>query len=485
MDLNARMEQNMSMQLTPSQKMSLEILQLNIQNLELRISEELEKNPLLEVVEKGDETPDTAELEENGGLKKNEENEIEGEHRESIEEYFEPYFNEDSYVASSNSLNTDEENDPLVNLESSERNFENFIWEQLEYLNPSPELRPYIEVLVSHLDERGYLTLALEDVANSEVNTELNSMSKWKDALQFVQYKLDPPGLGASSLKECLIIQIKRIGDDFEFELSIIENHFEYLLQNKLNLIAQETQVGIEKIVEVIDFMRTLSFRPAAPFNEQPAALLRPDAIVKYDRPDALNKKGRFSILLSNKGIPELVVIPGTKYQKEKLSKKEKLYIMEQVNSGKSLVEAIRRRNETLFLVIQSICQNQKAFFEEGKSGLKSLLMQEIANELDMSAATITRTVKDKVIQTDYGIFPLKYFFSMKKVKMGGGEVNERDQILKALQEIVETEDKKKPLSDALISKKLKEKNFKVATRTVSKYRDMLEIPSSSKRKKF
>ena len=111
--------------------------------------------------------------------------------------------------------------------------------------------------------------------------------------------------------------------------------------------------------------------------------------------------------------------------------------------------------------------------------------MQEIAKELEMSAATITRTVKDKVLQTDYGTFPLKYFFSLKKVKMGGGEVNERDDILQGLKNIIDNENKKKPFSDAALSKALLEKGFRVAVRTVSKYRDMLDIPSSSKRKQF
>ena len=125
------------------------------------------------------------------------------------------------------------------------------------------------------------------------------------------------------------------------------------------------------------------------------------------------------------------------------------------------------------------------AFFEEGKSGLIPLQMQEIAQELGMSAATITRTVKDKAIVTDYGTFELKYFFSMKKVKMGSGEVLERDGTLKALQEVIHHEDKRKPLSDAAISQALLDKGHKVAVRTVSKYRGVLSIPSSSKRKQF
>jgi RNA polymerase sigma-54 factor len=249
--------------------------------------------------------------------------------------------------------------------------------------------------------------------------------------------------------------------------------------------MAQESGYSIEDVVESLEFFKNLNFRPAASFFEEKARHLSPDATVKYDPPDLLRENGLFRIQLSQRGQPELEVIPGTVYRYEGITKDERQYLNFHGNNAKALVEAVRRRGETLFLVIQSICQKQIGFFEEGKSGLVPLQMQEIAQELGMSAATITRTVKDKAIVTDYGTFELKYFFSMKKVKMGSGEVLERDGTLKALQEVIDEEDKRKPLSDAAISKALLEKGHKVAVRTVSKYRGVLSIPSSSKRKQF
>ncbi|MBF0198758.1 MAG: RNA polymerase factor sigma-54 [Planctomycetes bacterium] len=400
---------------------------------------------------------------------------------DSIDDYFEPVISESAGMKSR--VDEEEENDFITNIEDTQPDFDVYLTEQIEFLNPERELKPAIEILISHLDDRGYLSSPIDELIEAEhigIHVE-----HWPKALKFIQDKLEPPGLGATNLQECFLLQVERLGDDFALEKSILTDHFDDLLHNRLAQIGKNMDVPIEKIVDAVDFFKDLSMRPASPFQKEENATLKPDAYVKFDPPDTLNQKGKFIIELSQQGSPQLEVIPGSVYKKEQLSKKERKYLSHQMNSGKALVEAIRRRNETLFLVIQSICQRQIAFFEEGKGGLKPLLMQDISKDMDMSAATITRTVKDKVIQTDYGLFPLKYFFSLKNVKMSGGEVNQRDDILNALKEIIDTENKKKPLSDANISKKLAEKNFKVAVRTVSKYRDMLDLPSSSKRKQF
>lgn len=483
MDMHARLEQTMTMRLTQSQRMALEVLQLNVQALEQHILEELETNPLLEIKEE-EYTPKKEDQEDNQFGEEGSEERMERDNIEAMSDFFEPYLNEDNNYQSSSSGDDDDDFDMVDHVEAEHVDFEEYLHQQIEYINPDAHLKPCIEILLTHLDDRGYINESIEEI--KEINTdEKFSEEEWKAALCFIQEQLEPAGLGASDLKECLIIQTKRLGEEFSFEARILDQYFDELLHNKLDAIAQKEHCEVDKIVEVVEFFKSLEFRPASPWTEDNAGSLRPDASVKYDPPDEWNPKGKFTIELSKRGIPELVVAAGDTFKSESLNKDDKKYINDHMNSAKALQEAIRRRNETLFLIINSICQNQLAFFEEGKSALKPLQMQEIANEVEMSAATITRTVKDKVIQTDYGIFPLKYFFSMKKVKMGGGEVNDRDQILKALTDIIDNEDKKKPLSDASISKKLLDKGFKVATRTISKYRDMLSIPSSSKRKQF
>jgi RNA polymerase sigma-54 factor len=276
---------------------------------------------------------------------------------------------------------------------------------------------------------------------------------------------------------------VRRLGKGFDLERELLEEHFQELLERKVDRLSKALDIDEERLKDVLDFLKTLSFRPAAIFERKESGTLTPDATIKYDQPDALHPDGRFRILLSKRGTPELEVIPGTEYRSDSMTKEEKQYLSTQSSSAKALIEAIRRRNDTLQLTIAAICQRQVAFFEEGKSGLVPLQMQEIAQDLGMSAATVTRTVKDKVVQTDHGTFELRYFFSLKKVIMGNGMVADRDDLLNALKVVIEKEDKKKPLSDSAISKALKEKGHKVAIRTVSKYRDILDIPSSTKRK--
>lgn len=479
--LDARLEQNLSLQLTPSQKLSLEILQLNIQDLEQRIENELESNPLLEVAEETHSKDSLPDDKKSPTEDRAEDSFVENQHMQDMSEYFEPYINE-SYSGQKVEHDADDDDDFLGNIASHDKSLEEYISEQIEYLNPPAHLKPYIMLIIAHLDERGYLSAKLEDM---KLDGQENKSDYFEEAYQYITGKLDPPGLGARDLQHCLVLQTERFGADFDFEKHILENHFEDLLHNRLDAIAKANHCDIEKIVEVVEYFKTLDFRPAEPFTESSSEALRPDAIIKYDAPDSFDDKGRFIIQLCKKGIPEIRVIPGEVYKKGKMSKEEKQFIIDRTASGKALIEAIRRRNETLFLAIQVICNFQIDFFEEGPGGLKPLLMQEVAKQMGMSAATITRTVKDKTVQTDFGLFPLKYFFSLKKVKMGDGEINDREEIIDSVKKVIDSEDKSKPLSDAAISKKLAEQGHRIATRTISKYRDILNIPSSHKRKRF
>jgi len=485
MNMDARLSQSLSMQLTFSQKLSLEILQMGIQELEMRVAEELETNPMLEMKQP---EPEVSEPEaDSSGNDANEYDDIsvDRENREQIEEFFNPYLSESDYSGGSRNDDEDGELDQLDLLASSSMSFMDDMHAQIEYNNPPARLKPLIEAILAQLDDRGYLTIEPHQIELNLHLTPAPSVVEWQNALRFVQEELSPAGMGAKDLKECFMIQLYRLGKEFAFERSIVEKYFQTLLKNQLQFIAEAEGTPVERIVEILELLKTLDPQPRAIYQENATQYLRPDAIVKYDSLDLFNPKGRFRITLANQDKLELEVIPGTHYRHEGMTKQDRAYITSNTNMAKALVEAIRRRNQTLFLVIQSICQYQINFFEEGRSGLVPLQMQEIAKELEISAATITRTVKDKVIQTDYGTFPLKFFFSLKKVKMGGGEVEERDDILQALKDVIEAEDKKKPLSDAAISKALLARNFNVAVRTVSKYRNMLDIASSSKRRQF
>lgn len=476
MHIDAQMRQTQSMQLTFSQKLSLEILQLGIQNLEAKIQDELESNPLLEMKENAIDSPSAVD-EQGSSDDSNLSSEQERDHLDAMMDVFEPVLGEHNEMRRSSS---DDDFDPLSLVADKQTDFDTAMEEQLRFLNPPPDILPAIETLLGHLDPRGYLT---EDLDSFWKDNDEFSPKIWIDALRFIQEKLDPPGLGAMDLQECLLIQVRRMGPGFELERKLIEDHFQDLLERKTDKLAKTLEIEEQELKDVLDFLKGLSFRPAAIFEQGTDETLTPDATIKYDPPDALHPDGRFRILLSKRGMPELEIIPGADYRSDAMTKEEKQYLSTQSTSAKALIEAIRRRNDTLQLTIAAICQRQTAFFEEGKTGLVPLQMQEIAQDLGVSAATVTRTVKDKVVQTDHGTFELRYFFSLKKVVMGNGMVADRDDLLNALKLVIDHEDKKKPLSDSAISTALKEKGHKVAIRTVSKYRDILDIPSSTKRK--
>ena len=480
--LSQGMEQSLSLTLTPSQKLSLEILQLNIQNLEQRIEQELESNPLLEVVDDSDK-PDPAELQTSPAS--TDEVPVENQHIEAIQEYLEPLMGESDYTPASGRNDRDEGEDDFVDSVPAKQNsLEDSLREQLDYINPRPELKHAVAYILSHLDQRGYLGLSLEELADGRRDGTLTP-ELLHEALDFVHVRLDPPGIGARDIKECLLLQIRHLGGDFELEERVLKDHFDQLLANRLDTIAAAEKVPVERVVDCLDLFRTLELRPASMYSESVAAPLRPDAMVRFEQGEDEDDPGRFLIKLNLRGVPELVVIPGTVYKSQELSAYEKRYIMEKSQSGRSLIEAIRRRNETLALVIQAICQRQIDFFRSGRNHLSPLLMQDIARDVGLSAATITRTVKDKVVQTDDGVFPLRYFFSVKKVKTSSGTEQQRDDIFNALKVVVDGENKRKPYSDAGLAKELSRLGHPIATRTVSKYRDMLNIPSSSKRKQY
>lgn len=472
MGLGHRLEQTMSMQLTFAQKLSLEILQLNAQNLELKIAEELEKNPLLDVTEgTGQELAtdgDEPSLDEKANI-------------EAMMDVFEPVFAEGNDVRSS-SPGDDDDFDPLTLLQDESRDFDTTMEDQLRFLNLVPEDHERVMEILSRLDERGYLVEGLEEVAGSE---DADHLVDWVRALRVVQEELEPPGLGARDLKECLLLQLWRLGSDFQEEADFLDEQFEHICENRLDQASEDSGLPMERVREMMDFYRTLTFQPAMVYHEEAAEALRLDAIIRYDPPDLIHQEGRFRILLAREGRPELEVTPSAIYKQEELRKEERQYLATHHANAKALIEAIRRRDETLTLTIMAICKRQLKFFEEGRNGLEPLQMQEIAKDLDVSAATVTRTVKDKVVHTDHGTFELRYFFSKKKVRMGDGGVAKREDLLNALKALVDGEDKRKPLSDSLLSKQLLEKGHKVAVRTISKYRDMMNIPSSSKRKQF
>jgi RNA polymerase sigma-54 factor len=298
-----------------------------------------------------------------------------------------------------------------------------------------------------------------------------------EEALRVVQ-RLDPPGVGARTLKECLTLQLIP-GMPFYDELKkLIENHLEDLENNRLPQISKKTGMSIEKIQEVWHELRKLKPKPGADFTATTAPSVTPDVFVER------NDEGKYQVRLEDGQLPSLYISPT--YRKllrdEHTDAATREYIKRKVNSAQWLIESIEQRRSTLTRVSQAIVDHQTKFLEDGPDHIEPLKMQQIADKVGVHVTTVSRAVDDKWIQTPRGIFPLKRFF-VGGTTTADGEELAWDRVRIKLQEIVDNEDKKSPLSDDAIVEELAKAGIDVARRTVTKYRKAMSIPSSRGRR--
>jgi RNA polymerase sigma-54 factor len=296
-------------------------------------------------------------------------------------------------------------------------------------------------------------------------------------ALRVVQ-RLDPPGCGARTLKECLMLQLIPGMPYYEELKTLISNHLEDLENNRLPQIAKRTGWTIEKIQEVWHELRKLKPKPGSDFTATTAPSVTPDVFV--DR----NEAGTYEVRLEDGQLPSLYISPY--YRKllrdEGTNAETREYIKRKINSAQWLIESIEQRRSTLTRVSQAIVDHQTKFLDDGPDHIEPLKMQQIADKVGVHVTTVSRAVDDKWIQTPRGIFPLKRFFVGGTTSADGEEVA-WDRVRIKLQEIIDNEDKTKPLSDDAIVEELGKAGITVARRTVTKYRKAMNIPSSRGRR--
>ncbi|MDU4472961.1 MAG: RNA polymerase factor sigma-54, partial [Clostridium perfringens] len=295
---------------------------------------------------------------------------------------------------------------------------------------------------------------------------------------------LEPAGIGARDLKECLEIQLERKGENDPIVKEIIYNHLDDLADNKYQVIAKDLAITPKKAQDYGDLIKTLEPKPSRGFyTGDEVGFIIPDAeIRKID--------GEFLILMNDGVLPMLSVNPLYKdILKDSTNDKEATeYVKEKIEKAMFLIKSIEQRKSTLYKVLQKILEKQKDYFEKGEKYLKPMTLKEIAEKLEMHESTISRAIRDKYILTSMGTIKIKNLFVnsiSNKEKSNGEEDVTVINIKKALEEVIKKEDKRKPLSDQAISEILKEKGMVISRRTVAKYREELGIKSSSKRKRF
>jgi len=494
MTLATRMTQNMI--LAPRMIQSMEILQLPIMALQERLQQELQENPVLELAEstneegqalEGDEDyAATATLVEDTSDPGNKElvidesssNELDFDRLEAISKDWEEHLNEE-HRPSRNGIDQegDKKHDAMQNMASRPQSLQDYLNDQLAFMDIKALQDKLVRYLIAHIDENGYLPekFTLEDLAQS--CQPAVSVADLEDALQILQ-KLDPPGVGARDLRECLLLQLRPETPHRDIVRELILHHLEDIQFNRLPVIQRRTGFDIGAIKEAIEVLKHLNPRPGAQFTSENIPYVVPDILVER------NEDGNYDIRLLDDWLPN-VYIPRryVELAKQKGSDpKTREYLKHKIQAAEWLKDSIEQRRKTLEKVTRAIVEHQKAFLEKGPEHIEPLKMQQIADLVGVHVTTVSRAVDDKWVQTPRGIFPLKRFFGGGTQSNTGEEVA-WETIKQKLLEIIEKEDKSNPLSDEDLVTKLNEAGYPVARRTVTKYRKGASIPSSRQRK--
>ena len=331
-----------------------------------------------------------------------------------------------------------------------------------------------INYLIGSLDDRGYLTTSLSDLALL-CQEPLKTVQQAHTILK----GLDPPGIGAVDLQDCLLIQLQANGRTKSLAWRIVKEQFKLLLRRRIPDIAKRLGADIDHVQEAIEEISNLDPSPGRKYGEDTNQVITPDVHVEKD-------EGNWVVHLNNEYIPRLRISNVYKeiIARGKLSKQEKEYIQEKMRSGKFLISSIEQRQQTIEKITRSILDFQIDFFEEGLSKLRPLTMTQVADAVGVHETTVSRAIAGKYIKTPHGLFPLKYFFT-PGYNSSGGESLSNTTIKDMIAHIIGEEDPAKPLSDQAVVNLLAEKDIKIARRTVAKYREELGILPTNLRRRY
>lgn len=459
MDLNLNLTQEQKLIMTQQMQLSIKLLQMSTYDLREYIEKEFSENPVLEAYYE-----DTKEV-------SKEQDRLE--YKELVK-----YLESDNYGSQSYGEYDEEGISPFTFISKPE-SLTDYLEGQILELPIDEYMRSVCSYMVECLDQKGYL-----DIKKEELMNELGCSEETFNRALIVIQNLEPAGIGARDLKECLEIQLERKGEYDPIVKEIIYNHLDDLADNKYQIIAKELGITPKKAQDYGDLIKTLEPKPSRGFyTGDEVGFIIPDAeIRKID--------GEFIILMNDGVLPMLSV--NSLYKdilKDSTNDKEVTeYVKEKIDKAMFLIKSIEQRKSTLYKVLQKILEKQKDYFENGEKYLKPMTLKEIAEKLEMHESTISRAIRDKYILTSMGTIKIKNLFInsiSNKEKSHGEEDVTVINIKKALEEVIKKENKRKPLSDQAISEILKEKGMIISRRTVAKYREELGIKSSSKRKRF
>jgi len=488
LEMGTQMRLEQQMKLAPRMIQSMEILQLPILALQERIEQELNSNPVLEMDEPSgpeDNRPADQQTTDDIGEKDlvvDTDNNKAGdfERLDSLDDDYRDYMSRGGVF--NRRIDFDEPDKKLEainNTAAMPQSLHEYLSEQWQLVEATDGVKKAGSAIIDYIDERGYLTVRLEQLHNKDkADFTLDDLNK---ALRLVQ-KLEPTGVGARNLAECLLIQMAQSSEDMSFEQRLVSKHMDELLENHLPDIARKMNCNVEEINRAIERMSKLDTSPGLQVGRDRNHPITADVIVQY-----LDDSDDYSVRLADSNLPALKV--SSYYEKmakdNSVNKKTKEFLQNNIRSAQWVIDAIEQRKNTLLKVARSIVKFQRDFFDKGQLHLKPLPMSKVADEIGVHLATVSRAVADKYIQCSWGVLPLRKFFSGGTEDVNGAE-HSWEAIRGKLQQIIDAEDKAKPLSDDQIRKKLADAGINnLARRTIAKYRKLLNIPAARFRKKY
>jgi RNA polymerase sigma-54 factor len=476
LSLGLRQEQR----LTPQLIQSMNILQLPLLALESKIREEMEHNPALED-ESEARAAEAAEAPAHAAEPAAPSEEAEGFSR--LDRLSREYDMDDGDQgfgrARPASGERDAKMDAMANTASRPESLNEYLQHQWAFVEVEPQIRAAGELILNHIEDDGYLHTSLEALA--ELHEPPFTPAEMEDALSWVQ-TLDPPGVGARDLRECLLIQLDHLGENnHDLERKLVRDHLLDIEKNRFPAIAKATGSSLDEIKAAMRNLAKLHAHPGALIGDRQVPVISPDAIVEYaDEGDG------YTVRLARGNSPRLRISETYRrmLSSYKHDKDAREFIRKNLESASALIDAIHYRRNRLLEVAQEVVSRQRDFLDSGPSGMKVLRMSELAEKLGCDPSTISRTVADKYVQTPRGIFPLRYFFT-GGTESSDGEATSWDSVKARVQQIIEGEDKKDPLNDDVIAAQLKTEGLDVSRRTIAKYRMQLHIPTARQRRQF
>lgn len=482
MALKQQLTQRLEQRLSPQQIQLMKLLQVPTMELDQRIKQEIEENPALE--EGAEEVDDEFD---------NQDDEYDDDSDGDDEFDISDYIDDDTADYKTQANNSSKDDEERVIPLSGEQSFQEKLTEQLHLLDLDDKQFTIADVLIGNLDESGYLNRDLEAIVDDlafAVNIETN-VREIEEILMLIQ-ELDPAGVGARNLQECLLLQIKRKqdGDIVRFTAKkILENHFEEFTKKHYEKIAKKLEIEDEDLKEAIDEILKLNPKPGGSMRETAKNYQQiiPDFML-------LENDGRLELSINGRNAPELKVskeyegMLRTYAEGAKRSKADKdalTFVRQKLDGAKWFIDAIKQRQQTLLLTMDAIRLYQESFFLSGdETKLKPMILKDIADMVGLDISTISRVANSKYVQTNFGIYSLKYFFSESLSTDSGEEVSTRE-VKKILLDAIEAEDKRNPLTDEKLMELLNEKGYNIARRTVAKYREQLNLPVARMRKEL